>query len=369
MDFTITARNADTKARCGTLLLSHGPVQTPAFMPVGTNATVKAVRTEDLSTLGVRMILSNTYHLYLRPGIDVIERVGGLHRFMAWDRNILTDSGGYQVFSLAPFRSIDPEGVTFRSHVDGSSHRLTPERVMAIQGVLGSDIVMPLDVCTPPDISREEALKAVEMTTRWAERSKSAWDRTAPKAVLFGIVQGNFYRDLRERSARELQNVDFPGYAIGGLSVGEAKPVFLSFLSHTSRHLPDDKPRYLMGIGTPDYILEAVDRGIDLFDCVYPTRTARNALVFTRDGPVSLKKKENRYDEGPIDPECSCRTCRRYSRAYLRHLYKSREILAPMLTTFHNLAFIQDLIGQIRFSIREGTFKDFMDHFLSRYLS
>ncbi len=371
MRLHILHRDPGTRARVTRLELRHGAVETPAFMPVGTHATVKALERESLEEIGVRLILSNTYHLYLRPGPEVIAHAGGLHRFMAWPHNILTDSGGYQVFSLAPFRKIEEEGVLFRSHIDGSKHTLTPEKVVELQGILGSDILMPLDVCSPPEISREEALRALEWTTAWARRSRERWRRYDPGEVgaLFGIIQGNFFPDLRRRSAEELLELGLPGYAIGGLSVGESFSVFRDLLHSTAAFIPAAHPRYLMGVGSPDYILEAIEAGIDLFDCVLPTRTARNALALTSRGPLSLRLERNRLDERPLDPACGCRTCRGYSRSYLRHLFKSREILAAMLTTYHNVYFTHHLVLSAREAIRAGTFPDFKRDTLQLYQS
>jgi queuine tRNA-ribosyltransferase len=359
----------DGRARAGLLALGHGEVETPAFMPVGTNASVKAVRPDALEALGVRMILSNTYHLYLRPGIDAVEAAGGLHRFMGWGGNILTDSGGFQLFSLTPFRRVDDGGVAFSSHLDGSRHRLTPEDVIDAQVSLASDVMMPLDVCTPPGIDRGEAEEAAAQTTRWARRSRARWREHAERGEpgrLFGIVQGNFYRDLRLRSAEEILALDLPGYAIGGLSVGEEPGRFRDMLAFTAALLPADRPRYVMGIGTPEYILHAVEEGIDLFDCVYPTRTARNALALTRDGNLNLRLERNRLDRRPIDSECGCYACRTFSRSYLRHLFKAKEILAAVLTTEHNLRFIQDLIVEARGAIRDGRFAAWSRAFADR---
>jgi queuine tRNA-ribosyltransferase len=369
MSFSVQSRDPGSRARTGSLALNHGTVFTPCFMPVGTNATVKAMRNRDLEEIGVNLILGNTYHLYLRPGREVIARAGGLHGFMGWRHNILTDSGGYQVFSLSSFRKVEDNGVTFRSHIDGSSHRLTPEDVIDIQTTLGSDVMMPLDECTAPGISREEAETAVRRTTDWLARSRERWrEKTGPLAgELFGIMQGNFHLDLRRESAEQIVALDLPGYAIGGLSVGEEFPVFQELLHFSADLLPENKPKYLMGIGTPQYILEAVESGIDLFDCVFPTRTARNAQVFTSDGPLSLRNEKHRLDFQPIDSQCLCETCRTHTRAYLRHLFKAREIEAAVLATAHNLAFIQALVRGIRESIGRGRFLAFKKEFLTRY--
>ena len=369
MSFSVQCRDPGSRARTGSLALNHGTVFTPCFMPVGTNATVKAMRNRDLEEIGVNLILGNTYHLYLRPGREVIGQAGGLHSFMGWRHNILTDSGGYQVFSLSSFRKVEDEGVTFRSHIDGSTHRLTPEDVIDIQTTLGSDVMMPLDECTAPGITREEAEKAVRRTTAWLRRSRDRWrERTGPlTGELFGIMQGNFHHDLRRESAEQIAELDLPGYAIGGLSVGEDFPVFQEFLHRSADLLPDARPKYLMGIGTPQYILEAVESGIDLFDCVFPTRTARNAQVFTFDGPLSLRNEKHRLDFRPIDERCLCDTCRTHTRAYLRHLFKAREIGAAVLATMHNLSFIQVLVRGIRESITRGEFSGFKKEFVRRY--
>lgn len=366
--FSIQHVDKKSKARCGTLHLPHGDVQTPVFMPVGTNATVKAIMNDHLKYMGINLILSNTYHLYLRPGMEVFEKFGGLHKFSCWDRNILTDSGGFQVFSLAPFRKIEEDGVYFRSHIDGSYHRLSPEKVVQVQQTLGSDVLMPLDVCTEPGITEKEALDALVKTTAWLKKSKDEWQSIKDrKGHLFGIVQGNFFKDLRKRSAEEITTFDLPGIAIGGLSVGEEYPVFQDFLSYTAELLPFDKPHYLMGIGTPDYILEAVENGIDIFDCVYPTRIARNGSVFTQHGIIPLKKERFRLDADPIEEGCSCYTCKKYSRAYLRHLFKAKEILGPMLATYHNLFFLNELSKNIQKSILENRFTEFKKDFLTKY--
>ncbi len=368
--FTIEHTDASSRARIATLALAHGEIVTPAFMPVGTNATVKALELTELKSMDIGLILANAYHLYLRPGLEVIKQAGGLHRFMAWDHNILTDSGGFQLFSLAPFCKVEEQGVYFRSHVDGSAHRLSPEQVVEIQCGLGSDILMPLDVCTGAQIPEEQALRAVVATTSWARRSKLRMDELGARigGSLFGIMQGNFFKHLRRQSAQELLELDFDGYAVGGLSVGEEPAVFTEYLAYCAGLLPPEKPRYLMGIGTPEYILEAIEQGIDLFDCVFPTRTARNALIFTRSGTLNLRNERFRTDFSPPDPDCGCATCRNYSRAYLRHLFKCREILACVLATRHNLRFIRDLVVSSRHAIRENRFSVFKTEFLSRYL-
>lgn len=365
----ITAQDGDTHGRRGILSLPHGEVETPAFMPVGTNGTVKAMMFKALEEMGYRLILGNTYHLYLRPGTEVIKAAGDLHGFNSWNHNILTDSGGFQVFSLSDLRKISDEGVKFQSHVDGSYHLFTPEKVVEIQETLGSDIQMVLDVCTPPEIEEREALEALKTTTAWAKRAKKRWLNTDPayQGLLFGIIQGNFYKELRKRSAMELLELDFPGMAIGGLSVGEEPAVFKEFLHYTAQFMPQDKPRYVMGIGTPDYMLEAVEAGIDIFDCVYPTRIARNSSVFTQEGIIALKNQRFQYDQDPIDPNCGCPTCQNHSRSYIRHLFKTKEILGPMLTTQHNLHFMYKLMEDTREHISKGSFKAFKADYLDRY--
>lgn len=359
----------DTSARRGVLTLPHGKVQVPAFMPVGTNGTVKAMLHSSIADIGYPLILGNTYHLYLRPGIDVIRKFGSLHDFSSWQGNILTDSGGFQVFSLAAMRKLTDEGVIFQSHIDGSRHKLTPEDVVDIQRVLGSDIQMQLDVCTPPDIPEKEALRALELTTAWAKRAKKRRSEQDEdyKGNLFGIVQGNFYKNLRKRSAEELSELDLPGYAIGGLSVGEEKSTFCDFLHYTSPLLPAEKPKYVMGIGTPDYMLEAVDAGIDLFDCVYPTRIARNGTCFTPHGMLNLKNARFKDDTAPVMEDCPCPACTRYSRSYLRHLFTAKEILGPMLVTHHNLQFLYTMMENVRKSIENGEFKAYKEAFLNEF--
>ncbi|TXT48775.1 MAG: queuine tRNA-ribosyltransferase [Spirochaetes bacterium] len=369
--FTELHRSKDSSARTGELCLPHGIVQTPAFMPVGTNATVKAAPPEDLAAMGFRIILANTYHLYLRPGHDMIRAAGGLHGFSGWKGNFLTDSGGFQVFSLSPLRKITEEGVTFRSHIDGSKHELTPEKVVDIQTAFNSDIQMQLDICSPWGEEEKKSRFAMVRTHAWALRAKAQWLKARKEldyqGLLFGIVQGSFFMDQRAESAQRTMDLDLPGIAIGGLSVGEPKEVFSDFLAHTAGAIAMDKPRYLMGIGTPDYILEAVRNGIDLFDCVYPTRTARNGLLFTSQGQITIKKALYEKDFSPIDPECSCPVCLNHSRAYLRHLYRNGEILYSLLATRHNLHFLGDLMRKIRLAILKDRFEAFRIEFLSRY--
>lgn len=365
----IDHHDTETRARTGTLSLPHGEVLLPSFMPVGTNASVKAVHHSTVEEMGTKLILANTYHLYLRPGIDVIKAAGGLHRFSGWKHNILTDSGGYQVFSLAPFRKILPEGVKFRSHIDGSYHVLTPEIVVELQEGFGSDILMPLDVCTGPESSRKDAEKALVTTTEWLKRTVGRWKARHPDydGRLFGIIQGQFYADLRRQSTAQVLDLDTPGVAIGGLSVGETFPVYEEMLGVVAPLLPEGKPRYVMGIGTPDYILTAVENGIDLFDCVYPTRIARNGSVFTPNGLIDLKKARFEKDFGPIMEGCSCHACTTYSRAYLRQMFKCNEILGPMLATEHNLRFLHDFLIDIRAAIRDDRFASFKKEFLAQF--
>jgi queuine tRNA-ribosyltransferase len=368
--FTISHSDPSCAARTGVIDLPHGPVSTPVFMPVGTNGTVKALTKDDLGEIGFEIILSNTYHLYLRPGTEVIAAAGSLHNFTGWRGNILTDSGGFQVFSLAPFRKIGEEGIRFRSYIDGSYHNLSPEEVVDIQRALNSDIQMQLDVCTSWGIGRKEAEEALRITALWLEKAKGAWDRARDggyTGALFSIVQGNFFKDLRERGAELACNAGTPGIAIGGLSVGEPEEVFLEYLGFTASLLPREKPRYVMGIGTPEYILNAIEQGIDMFDCVFPTRTGRNGHVFSKKGAFALKKAENRLDFGPIDETCGCKVCGEYSRAYLRHLFKTQEILCSMLASYHNLYFIHNLVKEARKAILEDRFLPFKADFLGRY--
>ena len=371
--FTKLHSDCNSKARTGILHLPHGYVQTPVFMPVGTNATVKAVTKDSLEEIGFEIILANTYHLYLRPGSDLLEQAGGLHGFTGWNKNFLTDSGGFQVFSLSSFRKIKEDGVTFQSHIDGSKHFLTPESVVDLQCQFNSDIQMQLDVCTGFGIEHKQAKEALRITNNWLLRAKKEWlklkDEKNYSGLLFPIVQGNFFKDLRKESAEFVTQQDFPGIAIGGLSVGEKFDVYSDILSHTVLYLPEDKPKYVMGIGTPDYILEAIENGIDMFDCVLPTRNARNGSFFTKDGPIAIKKEMYTKDFGPIDPECNCKVCKNYSRAYLRHLYKNNEILSSMLASYHNLYFLNNMIKEVREAIERDDFVNYKKNFLNRYFA
>lgn len=353
-------------ARLGVLHTPHGDIETPIFMPVGTQATVKSMTPEELKEIGSQIILSNTYHLYLRPGHELVKKAGGLHEFMHWDKPILTDSGGFQVFSLGPLRKISEEGVEFRSHLDGSKHFLTPEKAMEIQNALGSDIMMAFDECAPYPASREYVKNSLERTTRWLERCKEA-HKNPEKQALFGIIQGGMYKDLREQSAKEITAIDLPGYAIGGLSVGEPKPMMYDILEHTTPFMPVDKPRYLMGVGSPDDLIEGVIRGVDMFDCVLPTRIARNGTAMTSQGKVVVRNATYAEDFTPLDPECDCYTCRNYTKAYIRHLIKTNEILGARLITTHNLHFLLKLMENIRQAIREDRLLDFREEFFKKY--
>lgn len=353
-------------ARLGVLHTPHGDIETPIFMPVGTQATVKSMTPEELKEIGSQIILSNTYHLYLRPGHELVKKAGGLHEFMHWDKPILTDSGGFQVFSLGPLRKISEEGVEFRSHLDGSKHFLTPEKAMEIQNALGSDIMMAFDECAPYPASREYVKNSLERTTRWLERCKEA-HKNPEKQALFGIIQGGMYKDLREQSAKEITAIDLPGYAIGGLSVGEPKPMMYDILEHTTPFMPEDKPRYLMGVGSPDDLIEGVIRGVDMFDCVLPTRIARNGTAMTSQGKVVVRNATYAEDFTPLDPECDCYTCRNYTKAYIRHLIKTNEMLGARLITTHNLHFLLKLMENIRQAIREDRLLDFREEFFTKY--
>ena len=350
------------RSRAGAMRTAHGTVSTPAFMPVGTQGTVKAMSPPELRRCGAAIVLSNTYHLELRPGHELIRELGGLHRFMNWDGPILTDSGGFQVFSMEGLRAIDETGVRFRSHLDGSPRELTPESSMAIQAALGSDVAMVLDECPPLPASEEVVESAVARTTRWAQRSREAY---RGPGVCFGIVQGGTFESLRERSAAELVALDFPGYAIGGVSVGEPPDAIARMARFTADRLPAEKPRYLMGVGRPEDLVEAVAAGVDLFDCVLPTRNARNGTLFTSEGRINIKREEYRADPRPLDPACACETCTSYSRAYLRHLFVSNEILASRLNTIHNLTYYLGLMTSMREAIARDALAEFRESFLA----
>lgn len=369
--FRNTHNEAHCKARTGVLSLGHGDVVTPAFMPVGTNGTVKGIYHDKVAEMGYNLILGNTFHLYIRPGLEVLESYGGLHKFSNWNGNILTDSGGFQIFSLPGLRKITKEGAAFQSPIDGSRHFFSPEKVVDIQKVIGSDIAMVLDWCTAPQIEYKDAVKAWKMTLDWAQRSLAHRNLLGDgfKGNLFGIIQGNFYKDLRKESAETICGMDFPGIAIGGLSVGEKPEVFNEFLAYTSQFLSEEKPRYVMGIGSPDYLLEAIENGIDIFDCVLATRMARNGTVFTDDGPLVLKRSFNEFDHGPISDDCSCTACTKYSRGYLRHMFKCNEMLGGMLATEHNLQYLHDLMIKARKAIEEDRFLSFKKEYLERYMS
>lgn len=354
-----------TGARAGLLHTPHGTFKTPMFMPVGTQATVKTLTPEELKEMGAQIILSNTYHLFLRPGSDLVEEAGGLHKFMNWDQGILTDSGGFQVFSLGDLRKIKEEGVEFRSHIDGSKKFLSPEIATQVQEQLGSDIMMAFDECIPYPADYNYSKASTARTTRWAERCQEA--RKSKNQGMFGIVQGGMYKDLREQSVKELVSLDFEGYSIGGLSVGEPHDLMNEMLEYTTPLLPTNKARYLMGVGTPDCLVEGVARGIDMFDCVYPTRVARNGMAMTHKGRVTLKNATYAHDWGPIEDGCQCYACRNYSRAYIRHLYKADEILAFRLVSYHNLYFLLAFMRNMRQAILEDRFPAFREEFWYHY--
>lgn len=367
LNFEIKKIDPRTGARLGVMHLPHGDVMTPCFMPVGTQATVKAMTPEELKQdVKANIILSNTYHLFLRPGHELIKKAGGLHKFMRWDRNILTDSGGFQVFSLGALRKITEEGVEFRSHIDGTKKFISPEKAMEIQNALGSDIMMCFDECAPYGATREYVEKSMERTTRWAKRCKDTHKNTENQA-LFGIVQGGFFKDLREKSAKDLIELDFPGYAIGGISVGEPKEEFLDILRYTAPLLPENKPRYLMGVGTPDYLIEAVLAGVDMCDCVLPTRMARNGTALTHYGRLNMLNACHTYDFTTLDKECDCYTCKNYTRSYIRHLFKAKEILGARLLSIHNLRFLTKLMEDVREAIQEERLIEFKEDFYKKY--
>ncbi|MBN1572215.1 MAG: tRNA guanosine(34) transglycosylase Tgt [Deltaproteobacteria bacterium] len=364
--YRITHRSGECGARIGELETPHGLVKTPVFMPVGTQATVKGMSPDRLRELGAEIVLSNTYHLYLRPGHEVIERLGGLHRFMGWDRPILTDSGGFQVYSLGELRKLSEEGVKFQSHLDGSTHVLTPEGAVSIQESLGADIIMCLDECTSYPSSYEDTRRSMELTLRWAERSKGAKDGNKDRQALFGIVQGGMYEDLRRESAAGTVDIGFPGYAVGGLSVGESKGLMYEMVEIALSLLPEEKPRYIMGVGTPEDLVNLSGMGADMFDCVMPTRNARNGTLFTSKGKVIIKNERYKDDGAPVDDDCTCYTCRNFSRAYLRHLFMAGEILSSILNTLHNLHFYFSVIRGIREAIYGDRFLSFKRDFFNR---
>lgn len=364
--YELIKEDKHTGARLGKIHTSHGVINTPIFMPVGTQATVKSMTSEDLEEMDANIILGNTYHLYLRPGQEIMEKAGGLHKFMRWDRPILTDSGGFQVFSLNDLRKITEEGVEFCSHLDGSRHFMSPEKSIDMQNTIGADIIMCFDECAPADADYEYTKKSMEMTTRWAKRCKDAHRRPDDQA-LFGIVQGGMYEDLRAESVRGLTEIDFPGYSIGGLSVGESKDTMYRILDATVPLLPKDKPRYLMGVGSVDALLEGVIRGVDMFDCVLQTRIARNGTAMTSQGKVVVRNATYKEDFTPLDPECDCFVCRNYTRAYLRHLVKCNEILGARLLTYHNLYFTLKLMEKVRNAIMEDNLLAFKESFFQKY--
>jgi len=370
MDFSfeLLAKEENTKARHGVINTAHGKIETPIFMPVGTQATVKAMTSAELKEIGSEIILANTYHLYLRPGEDLIEQAGGLHDFMNWDKPILTDSGGFQVFSLSDFREIEEEGVHFKSHLDGSKHFISPEKAIQIQNKLGSDIIMAFDECPPYPSEYDEMAKSVERTIRWAQRCKSEKEKINNSSqALFGIVQGGVYKKLRKYSAQATTELDFPGYAIGGLSVGEPNEEMYEILDYTTPFLPENKPRYLMGVGTPEDLIEGVKYGVDMFDCVMPTRIARHGQVFTHNGKITIRNAQFKDDFSPIDADCDCEVCQNYSRAYIRHLMKRKEILGMRLNTYHNLYFLLNLMEELKTAIKNNNFEEYRREFYSNY--
>jgi len=367
LEFQTLARDTTTAARRGTVTVRGHTFQTPAFMPVGTAGSVKGAFPRDLKSAGVEVVLANTYHLYLRPGPAIVAKAGGLHSFMGWDGAILTDSGGFQVYSLSDLARIDDSGMEIKSHLDGTVHHFSPEKVIAVEHALGSDIVMVFDQCVPHSAPRGLVIEALERTTAWARQCKTEHERLESTAALFGIVQGGMDAALRQRSAEEICTIGFDGYAVGGLSVGEAKTTMHDVLSSTIPHLPTDRPRYLMGVGPPDDIVNAVAAGIDMFDCVIATRNARNATLFTSEGQLKLRNSSLKDDMGPLDPACGCMACRQFTRAYVRHLFNAREMLGPMLATLHNLFYFQELMRAARTAIEAGTFAGFRDEIVKRH--
>lgn len=370
--FEIQKKSSQCAARAGKLQTAHGVIETPVFMPVGTQGTVKTVSSEELVDLNAQIILSNSYHLYLRPGTGIIEAAGGIHKFINWQRPLLTDSGGFQIFSLATLRRIDTRGVEFQSHIDGSKHFFTPEKATEVQQKIGADIIMCFDECTPYPCTQEYAERSMKLSLEWAKRCKEQFERThSPYTdqLLFGIIQGSVFNDLRAQSAQEMVSIGFPGYAIGGLSVGEPKEEMNAIVRATTPHLPEGKPRYAMGIGMPEDLWECVEQGIDMFDCVLPTRNGRNGQAFTSHGKVNIKNAEYTKDFGPLEPGCGCPTCTNYSRAYLNHLFKAQEILVLRLLTLHNLYFMVKLANIIRKSIESDNFKEAKKEFLNGYFA
>ncbi len=371
LKFSVECKDKNTKARAGFFHTDHGEVKTPIFMPVGTQGTVKAVNQEMLANeIRAQIVLSNTYHLYLRPGTEILEKAGGLHQFMNWEKPILTDSGGFQVYSLAELRKLKKDGVEFKSHLDGSNHFFTPAKVIGIQRSIGSDIMMPLDECTPYPCDFEYAKKSTDLTSKWAVLNKEAFVNSSPlygkEQYLFGIVQGSTFKELREQSARELVALDFDGYSIGGLAVGEPTGEMYDIVNFTTDFLPEEKPRYLMGVGRPENILEAIERGVDMFDCVMPTRNARNANLFSWSGVLSMRNAAYKDDFNPVDKECNCYTCRNFTRAYLRHLFIAKEILALELASIHNLYFYLSLVTEARKRILDGSFYEWKNKLVNK---
>ncbi|MDU5587222.1 MAG: tRNA guanosine(34) transglycosylase Tgt [Finegoldia magna] len=364
--FTLEKKSSQCKARTGTIETNHGVIKTPVFMPVGTRATVKAMNNDELKSIGSQIILSNTYHLYLKPGQEIIRKADGLHKFMNWDRPILTDSGGFQVFSLSKTRKITEEGVQFRSHIDGSKHFISPEKSMEIQNDLGSDIMMAFDECVPYPASYEYTEDSMKRTLRWLKRCKD-YHKNTDKQNLFGIIQGGMYKDLREYSAKNTIDFDLPGYAIGGLSVGEPRDLMIDLLDFTTDFMPENKPRYLMGVGTPDYLFEAVEHGVDMCDCVLPTRIARNGTALTSKGKLVVKNAKYKNDFSALDDNCDCYACKNHTRAYIRHLLNVDEILCARLLSIHNLRFLIKLMENIRKSIEEDRYLEFKDEFYRNY--
>ncbi|WP_071027308.1 tRNA guanosine(34) transglycosylase Tgt [Peptoniphilus raoultii] len=356
----------DSKARLGKITTDHGEIETPIFMPVGTRATVKTMTPDELKKIEAQIILSNTYHLFLKPGTEIIEKAGGIHKFMNWDRPILTDSGGFQVFSLSDTRKISEDGVEFRSHIDGSKKFLSPEVSIDVQNILGSDIMMAFDECAPYEATYEYVENSMKRTLRWAKRCKDHHKNTDHQA-LFGIIQGGMFKNLRKISAEEMVEMDFPGYSVGGLSVGEPKELMNEVLDFTTDFMPENKPRYLMGVGTPDYLFEAVERGIDMADCVLPTRIARNGTVITHHGKLVIRNGKYKEDFSPLDGECDCYVCKNYTRAYIRHLFNVDEILGMRLATIHNLYFLINMMKNIRKSIKEDYFLEYKNDFYKKY--